>query len=105
MINVLCKVESHLHTQRAAVKMLHDRIVILVQYVKDVMAGMFLAFRLFDALFPADVDIIVWVGQAPKDHATLRSLSALIASLPASENKGFREEFDTVSPGRHTSTP
>ncbi|EIM83487.1 COP9 signalosome subunit 6 [Stereum hirsutum FP-91666 SS1] len=64
--------ESHLNTQRAAVKMLHDRIVILVQYVKDVMAG-----------------------QAPKDHATLRSLSALIASLPASENKGFREEFDT----------
>lgn len=36
------------------------------------------------------------IGQAPKDHATLRSLSALIASLPASENKGFREEFDTV---------
>ena len=35
-------------------------------------------------------------GQAKKDHATLRALSALIASLPASENKGFREEFDTV---------
>ena len=35
------------------------------------------------------------VGSAKKDHATLRALSALIASLPASENKGFREEFDT----------
>ena len=34
-------------------------------------------------------------GSATKDHATLRALSALIASLPASENKGFREEFDT----------
>lgn len=31
-----------------------------------------------------------------KDHATLRSLAALIASLPATENKAFREEFDTV---------
>ena len=36
-------------------------------------------------------------GQVPKDHTILRSISALIASLPASENKGFREEFDTVS--------
>jgi hypothetical protein len=36
-------------------------------------------------------------GQVPKDHTVLRSISALIASLPASENKGFREEFDTVS--------
>ncbi len=34
-------------------------------------------------------------GSAKKDHATLRALSALIASLPASENGGFREEFDT----------
>ena len=37
------------------------------------------------------------VGSAKKDHATLRALSALIASLPASENKEFREEFDTVN--------
>ncbi|KAJ7814170.1 COP9 signalosome subunit 6, partial [Mycena olivaceomarginata] len=58
--------------QRAAVKMLHDRIMVLVKYVADVVAG-----------------------QAPKDHATLRSLSALIASLPATENNAFREEFET----------
>ncbi|KAI9066712.1 COP9 signalosome subunit 6 [Trametes sanguinea] len=64
--------ESHLQTQRAAVKMLHDRILLLVKYVSDVIAG-----------------------SATKDHATLRALSALIASLPASENKEFREEFDT----------
>ncbi|KII93712.1 hypothetical protein PLICRDRAFT_402403 [Plicaturopsis crispa FD-325 SS-3] len=63
--------ESHLQTQRAAVKMLHERIQVLVKYVADVIAG-----------------------QAQKDHGTLRSLSALIASLPATENKGFREEFD-----------
>ena len=33
-------VESHLQTQRAAVKMLHDRISVLVTYVKDVLSGM-----------------------------------------------------------------
>ncbi|KAF8922256.1 COP9 signalosome subunit 6 [Mucidula mucida] len=63
--------ESHLQTQRAAVKMLYDRIVVLVQYVAEVVGG-----------------------QAKPDHAVLRSISALIASLPASENKAFREEFD-----------
>ncbi|KAG1826194.1 maintenance of mitochondrial structure and function-domain-containing protein [Suillus subaureus] len=64
--------ESHLQSQRAAVKMLHERILVLVQYVTNVIAG-----------------------QIPTDHTTLRSLSALIASLPASENKGFRDEFNT----------
>jgi len=64
--------ESHLQTQRSAVKMLHERILLLVKYVSDVIAD-----------------------QAPKDHATLRALTALIASLPATENKAFREEFET----------
>ena len=32
-------VESHLQTQRAAVKMLHDGIMLLVKYVTDVIAG------------------------------------------------------------------
>jgi len=63
--------ESYLHTQRSAVKMLHERILVLIKYVTEVIAG-----------------------QARADHTTLRSLSALIASLPASENKYFREEFD-----------
>jgi len=64
--------ESHLQTQRSAVKMLHERILLLVKYVTDVIAG-----------------------QATRDHATLRALSALIASLPATENKAFRDEFET----------
>ncbi|TFK76798.1 COP9 signalosome subunit 6 [Pluteus cervinus] len=64
--------ESHLQTQRSAVKMLHERILLLVKYVADVIAG-----------------------QAKKDHTTLRALAALIASLPATENKAFREEFET----------
>jgi hypothetical protein len=34
-------VESYLQTQKAAVKMLHDRILVLVQYVTEVIAGKF----------------------------------------------------------------
>ncbi|TFL06501.1 COP9 signalosome subunit 6 [Pterulicium gracile] len=63
--------ESHLQSQRAAVKMLHDRILVLVKYVTQVLSG-----------------------ESVKDHSTLRSLSALIASLPATESQGFREEFN-----------
>ncbi|KIL70983.1 hypothetical protein M378DRAFT_67093 [Amanita muscaria Koide BX008] len=64
--------ETHLQTQRSAVKMLHDRLVVLVKYVTDVIAG-----------------------QAPTDHTILRSLAALVASLPATESEAFREEFHT----------
>ncbi|KAG8769342.1 hypothetical protein FRC12_005017 [Ceratobasidium sp. 428] len=63
---------SHLQTQRAAYKMLHDRIVILVQYVADTLAG-----------------------KVSKNHEVLRALKALVASLPASENSAFRDEFST----------
>lgn len=35
-------------------------------------------------------------GSAPKDHAMIRSLVALLASLPASDSQGFRDEFETV---------
>ncbi|KIJ38418.1 hypothetical protein M422DRAFT_210832 [Sphaerobolus stellatus SS14] len=63
---------SQLQTQRAAVKMLHDRIQLLVSYVASIIQE-----------------------KQPKDHAALRSLSALLASLPASDRPEFREEFDT----------
>ena len=39
---------------------------------------------------------ILIAGSAPKDHATIRSLAALVASLPASDSQGFRDEFETV---------
>ncbi|KAF8528077.1 COP9 signalosome subunit 6 [Hysterangium stoloniferum] len=63
---------SHMQTQRAAVSMLHDRIQVLVAYVTSVIAG-----------------------NMPKDHSTLRSIAALLASLPAADQPEFRQEFDT----------
>jgi COP9 signalosome complex subunit 6 len=71
--------------------MLHDRILVLVSYVKDVLAGMscFLS-------PPRHTYHIPIAGSTPKDHATIRSLVALVASLPASDSQGFRNEFETV---------
>jgi len=63
---------SYLQTQRSAIKMLHERLSVLVEYVSGAVAG-----------------------TARKDHEILRPLSALVASLPASEHPAFREEFDT----------
>jgi len=84
-------VESHLQTQRAAVKMLHDRILVLVNYVKDVLSGMF-----YFSPPRTHTYLNLISGSAPKDHATIRSLVALLASLPASDSQGFRDEFETV---------
>lgn len=38
----------------------------------------------------------VAAGTAPKDQETLRMISALITSLPATDTPDFREEFMTV---------
>ncbi|EEB91615.1 hypothetical protein MPER_09999 [Moniliophthora perniciosa FA553] len=65
--------ESHLQTQRAAVKMLYDRILVLVQYVTDVISE-----------------------QTPADHGILRSISALIASLPCSSLFVAPQEYEDV---------
>lgn len=54
--------------------MLFDRVSVIVQYLHAV----------------AD-------GTAPKDQETLRQISALITSLPATDGEDFREEFMTVS--------
>lgn len=72
--------------------MLHERIMVLVKYVTEVIAGKFSNRKIRPS---CSKDMIK--GQATKDHAALRSLSALMASLPATESPGFREEFDTVS--------
>jgi COP9 signalosome complex subunit 6 len=69
--------------------MLHDRILVLVSYVKDVLSGMPHYLLRCCHLIPLS-------GTTPKDHATIRSLAALIASLPASDSQGFRDEFETV---------
>ena len=39
LLTWFCSVESHLQTQRSAVKMLHERILILIKYVTEVIAG------------------------------------------------------------------
>jgi COP9 signalosome complex subunit 6 len=52
--------------------MLHTRIGVIISYVESLIKG----------------------GEdATLDYPTLRSIQALVASLPASEHKTFREEF------------
>ena len=71
--------------------MLHDRILVLVNYLKDVLSGMS-----GNPACQAYTYLPTFSGSTPKDHATIRSLAALVASLPASDSQGFRDEFETV---------
>jgi COP9 signalosome complex subunit 6 len=69
--------------------MLHDRIQVLVAYVTSVIAG--------SVLPPSRNTMLnVDLGNVSEDYSTLRSLSALLASLPAADQPEFRQEFDTV---------
>lgn len=64
---------SHLQSQRAATQMLHARIGIIISYVENLIKG----------------------SEGTKlDYPTLRTIQSLVASLPASEHKTFREEYE-----------
>lgn len=64
---------ANLTTQRNAIKMLYDRVGVILEYLRRVAAG-----------------------TVVKDQETLRQISALITSLPAVDSTDFREEFMTV---------
>lgn len=63
---------SHLQNQRAAIQMLHTRIGVIISYLESLIAGK---------------------EGCKVDYPILRSIQALVSSLPASEHKTFREEF------------
>ena len=67
------KVIAALTTQRNAIKMLYERIAIVLDYLQRLEKG--------------TVD---------QDSATLRMISALVTSLPAVDSNEFRKEFMTV---------
>lgn len=66
-------VTANLTTQRNAIKMLYDRVSVIVEYLGAVSEG-----------------------TVVKDQETLRQISALITSLPAVNSRDFQEEFMTV---------
>ncbi|WVR09181.1 hypothetical protein IAU60_006243 [Kwoniella sp. DSM 27419] len=63
---------ANLTTQRNAIRMLHDRVAILLQYIAAVSNK-----------------------TAPVDHAVLRQITTLVATLPIIDADGFREELST----------
>lgn len=77
-------VVANLTTQRNAVKMLMDRIKVLLEYVDRVSAG---GFRPM---------LLLMSGTAPMDHGLVRQIKALIATLPAMNTEGFQQEMRTV---------
>jgi COP9 signalosome complex subunit 6 len=64
---------ANLITQKNAIKMLHDRIATIVQYLEAVIGG-----------------------TAIRDHETLRQISALVTSLSENDSEEYKDEFMTV---------
>lgn len=68
------KVIATLTTQRNAIKMLHDRVTIILEYLNQLN-----------------------LGTVEKDQETLRQIGSLITSIPALNSVDFQSEFMTVS--------
>lgn len=60
-------------TQRNALKMLHERVLLVQQYLDRLSKG-----------------------TVPHDRETLRQIHALVSSLPAADSAEFKNEYMTV---------
>lgn len=68
-------VAEHLTAQYSAIKMLHSRVKLVLEYMKAVQNG-----------------------QLPKSHEVLREAFALCHRLPVMQGPRFRQDFYNVSP-------
>jgi hypothetical protein len=67
------QVIRHLYSQKSAVEMLRSRVLVLLQFVRD-----------------------MEIGLIPKDHDILLQISSLCARLPAMQGQEFAMDFNTV---------
>lgn len=82
---------TNLTTQRNALKMLYERIDLIVRYLENLAQGA--CCLAVSSLMPT--------GKAPHDPETLRQISALKASLPAASSLEFEQELMTVRASVH----
>jgi hypothetical protein len=74
-------VVANLVTQRNAIQMLHNKLGSIVEYLAQLMTNL--------EAKPSETKV---------DHALLREISSLVASLPhPDENPSFKKEYMTVS--------
>jgi hypothetical protein len=83
--------------------MLHDRMLVLLEYVKSLVSGQSLIpcvlprQRILRKLIKTMRRILSPSDKSIKaDHSVVRQISALVSGLPVMSEYGFREEFLTV---------
>ncbi len=98
------QVAEHLTAQHSAIKMLHGRVRVVLEYIKAVEAGEKCWLQDNRALLPQTMATIVasfgWAflsGELPKNHEILREAYSLCHRLPVLNTERFKEEFYNVS--------
>lgn len=89
---------AHLNTQRNAIKMLHDRMLVLLEYIKAIQgqsrgnpnSSGWRFPNAFVPMAPAD-------PTTKQDHQVTREIMALVSCLPVMSEKEFKMELLTVS--------
>ena len=83
-------VSEQLASTYGAIKMLHSRIFLIVDYLKAVVSGT----KILDkSVFYA----VRYLGELPMNHEILRKISCLCSRLPVLDSSKFESEFYAVS--------
>lgn len=92
-------VSQHLTVQHSAIKMLHSRVQLIMQFVKAMKQGAIgLVFKLHAASFNRIEfnEIRPFAGTVPYNGEILREVNSLCHRLPVISTPRFTEEFYTV---------
>lgn len=98
-------VAEHLIAQHSAIKMLHSRVKLILEYVKASEAGRRGTSAIFThsssllekGLHPHQCSLIVPLGEVPFNHEILREAYALCHCLPVLSTDKFKTDFYDVS--------
>ncbi|KAK4688504.1 COP9 signalosome complex subunit 6, partial [Tremellales sp. Uapishka_1] len=82
---------SNLTTQRNAIRMLYERIQVLLSYVDEIINSQ----STFPHINENNVDMSHFPEKAKPDYTILRQISALVATLPTMNAPEFKEELMT----------
>lgn len=86
-------VSEQLSSTYGAIKMLHSRITLIVDYLKAVASGK-LCYRCMQLY-------LCCLGELPMNHEILRDVSCLCSKLPVLDSSKFESEFYSVSGHGH----
>ena len=97
MYFIICVVSEQLSAQHGAVKMLHSRVRLLLDYLKSIQSGGLVWYGVVRDESLSETRMYIIAGDLPANHEILREVSSLCDQLPVLDNRVFEKDFCSVS--------